>query len=283
MSAFSGRSVAASLLRASALRRFSTLAAFLFLTLFVFTAPAHAVVVRGVVTDPLGKPVPGARIQLIQGQKAVAVGIAGVDGSYEIQSTEAGRFVLLTSSATFYPGIGQDFYGGSTDQIIQNIVLATSSVHEEVTVTATGVPTPIAQSSSAVTLIPDSYLATTIGVVDALRQSPGVTVVQQGQAGGVTSLFVRGGNSDANKVLIDGISAEDVGGRFDFGTVSATGVTALEVYRGPDSVLYGSDAASSTIAFSTPRGSDIKPVLNYSGDAGNFHSYRNEGTVEWRA
>ena len=278
MSAFSGCLLAASLLRASALRRGRTLAAFLFLSL-VLTSSAHAVVVHGVVTDPLGRPVPGARVQLIQGQKAVAIGIAGVDGSYEIRSTEAGRFVLLTSSATFYPGVGQDFYGGSTDQITQNIVLETSSVKEEVTVTATGVPTPIEQSSSAVTLSPDSYIEWTAGIQDALRQSPGVNVVQQGQTGGVTSIFVRGGNSDANKVLIDSIPAEDVGGRFDFGTVSSSGVTGLEIYRGPDSVLYGSDAASSTIVFSTPRGSDPKPVLTYTGSAGNFHSYQNEGSV----
>ena len=280
MSAVSGRPVAASLLRASALRRCSTLAAFLLLPslLLVSAPPARAVVVRGVVTDPLGLPVPGARIQLIQGQKAVAIGIAGADGAYEIRSTLAGRFVLLTSSATFSPGISKDFYGGSTDDITLNIVLEVASVHEEITVTATGVPTPIEQSSSAVTLIPDLDLATTVGVSDALRQSPGVDVVQQGQMGGLTSLFVRGGNSDANKVLIDGIPAEDVGGRFDFGTVSASGVTGLEIYRGPDSVLYGSDAASSTIAFSTPRGSDLKPVVNYTGSAGNFHTYQNEGT-----
>ncbi|MGA1981458.1 MAG: TonB-dependent receptor plug domain-containing protein [Acidobacteriaceae bacterium] len=281
MSAVSGRQVAASLLRASALRRCSTLAAFLLLPslLLVSVPPARAVVVRGVVTDPLGLPVSGARIQLIQGQKAVAIGIAGADGAYEIRSTLAGRFVLLTSAATFAPGIGKDFYGGSTDDITQNIVLEIAAVHAEITVTATGVPTPVQQSSSAVTLIPDLDLATTIGISDALRQSPGVDIVQQGQMGGLTSLFVRGGNSDANKVLIDGIPAEDVGGRFDFGTVSSSGVTGLEIYRGPDSVLYGSDAASSTIAFSTPRGSDLKPVVNYTGSAGNFHTYQNEGTV----
>src|ERR1035441_4502274 len=201
MSAVSGRLMAVFLLRASAFRKCLTLAAFLFLAHFLFTTPARAVVVRGVVTDPLGKPVPGARIQLIQGQKAVAVGIAGVDGAYEIRSTEAGRFVLLTSSAAYFPGISQDFYGGSTDQITQNIVLETSSVKEEVTVTATGVPTPIEQASAAVTLIPESDLVTKVGVADALRQSPGVDVVQTGQMGGVASLFVRGGNSTANQVL----------------------------------------------------------------------------------
>jgi vitamin B12 transporter len=261
-------------------RSFRRLAALLLLSQFLLFAPmARAVLVRGVVTDALGKPVPGARVQLILGQKPIAIAVAGPDGTYEIRSTEVGRFVLLTSSATFFPNVGEDFYGGVTDQLTRNIVLEANSVHEQVTVTATGLPTPIEQASSAVTLIPDIYHVTTVGIVDVLRQSPGVDVVQTGQLGGATSLFVRGGNSDANKVLIDGIPAEDVGGRFDFGTVSSTGVTGMEIYRGPDSALYGSDAASSAIAFSTPRGSELKPVLNYSGSAGNFHTYRNEGTV----
>jgi vitamin B12 transporter len=151
---------------------------------FAFAGQARAVVVRGVVTDALGRPVVGARVQLIQGPKPVAIGIAGVDGSYEIRSTESGRFVLLTSAAQFYPGIGTEFYGGATDEVTRDVVLEATSVHEEVTVTATGLPTPVEQSSSAVTLIPESELATTVGVVDALRQSPGVDVVQTGQAGG---------------------------------------------------------------------------------------------------
>ena len=77
------------------------LAAFLVLN-FVFFAPSlRAVVVRGLVTDALGKPIPAARVQLIQGPKVVAVGIAGPDGAYEIRYADAGRFVLLTSAATF--------------------------------------------------------------------------------------------------------------------------------------------------------------------------------------
>jgi iron complex outermembrane receptor protein/vitamin B12 transporter len=272
--------MAAFISRGFASRRFVALAAFVLLSLFVvFAPPARAVVVRGVVTDALGKPIPLARIQLIRGQKAVAVGVSGPDGSYEIRSTESGRFTLLTSSASFYPGIGQDFYGASTDEVVQNIVLETSSVREDVTVTATGTPTPVEQSSAAVTLIPDEYLATTIGVADALRQSSGVDVVQTGQAGGVTSLFVRGGNSTANRVLIDGIPANDVGGTFDFGTVSSTGVSGMELYRGPNSALYGTDAGASVVNLETPRGSSNRPVFNYSGDAGNFHTWRDEASL----
>ena len=145
--------------------RLRTLAAFLILSTFAWFAPdsARAVAVHGTVTDALGKPVPGARIQLIQGKRSVAIGVADSDGLYEIRSTESGRFVLLTSAPAFLPGIGQDFYGGATDEITQNVVLETFTVHEEVTVTATGLPTPVEQTSSAVTLIPQSDLATTAG------------------------------------------------------------------------------------------------------------------------
>lgn len=237
---------------------------------------ANAVIVRGTVTDPLGAVVAGARVQLIQGTTVAAFAYTGPDGSYEIRSTAAGRFTLLSSASTFTPNIGQDFYGGRSDVLTRNVTLEIKAITSQVTVTTTGTPTPIQQVSSAVMLIPQVDLSTRIGIVDDLRQSPGVAVVQTGQTGGVTSLFVRGGNSDANKVLVDGIPAEDVGGRFDLGTVSSTGLTGLELYRGPNSALYGSDATASVLNLSTPRGTAIRPVLNYSGDAGNFHTLRNE-------
>lgn len=260
---------------ASSLRMLAALAAILTLAV----PGARAVIVRGTVTDPLGAAVAGARVQLIQGKSAIAASLTGIDGSFEIRSTAPGRFLLLTSARSFTPNIGQDFYGGRTDVVTRNVTLEVASVTTAVTVTATGIPTPIQQVSSPVTLIPQSDLATQVGIVDDLRQSPGAVAVQSGQYGGVASLFVRGGNSDANKVLIDGIPAEGVGGVFDFGNVSSTALSGIEFYRGPDSVLYGSDAGASVINLSTPRGSSLRPVLNYSGDAGNFHTYRNEAIL----
>jgi len=249
------------------------------LAVFTLALPASAVIVRGAVTDPLGAVVTGAQVRLIQGTQAIAIGVSGADGSYEIRSTAAGRFVLLTAATTFAPNISRDFYSGRTDIVTRNIVLEAASVTEQVTVTTTGISTPIQQASSAVTLISVSDLATQVGIVNDLRQSPGNVVVQTGQYGGAASLFVRGGNSDANKVLIDGIPAEDPGGLFDFGTVSTTGLDGLELYRGPNSALYGSDAAASVVNLATPRGSSLSPVLSYSGDAGNFNTWRNEAAL----
>ncbi|MDE1175486.1 MAG: TonB-dependent receptor [Edaphobacter sp.] len=239
---------------------------------------AHAVIVRGTVTDPLGAAVPGAHVQLMQDKSVAGTATAGTDGSFEIRSAGSGRFRLMTSAATFSLGIGQDFYGGRTDVVTRDVVLKANTVTTDMTVTATGIATPLEQTSSAINLIPFSALQERVNVTDDLRQSPGVAAVQSGQYGGVTSLFIRGGNSDANKVLIDGITSEDIGGRFDYNTVTSTALDGFEMYRGPNSVLYGSDAAAGVVNFRTPRGATSKPVLNYTGDAGNFHTWRNEVT-----
>jgi vitamin B12 transporter len=245
----------------------------------LFTVSAHAVVVRGRVTTPLGKPVPGARVQMVEAGKVVAVGFAGADGIFEIRTGEGGRFTLLTSAGGFLPAVGEDFYGGADDVVTQDVAIATNTVRQEVTVTATGIPTPLPQLTAPVSVIPEDKLATRVDVTQEMRQTPGAVLVQTGQIGGLTSLFVRGGNSTANLVLIDGIPADDVGGTFDFGSVSSTGIGRVEVYRGPDSALYGTDAGASVVTLSTPRGTSLIPVLNYSGDAGNLHTWRNEFTA----
>ncbi len=245
----------------------------------LFAASAHAVVVRGTVTDPLGATIGNARVQLIQGKQMVADAITAPDGTYEIRSTAAGRFVLLTAATSFAPGIGQDFYGGRTDVVVRDITLSPSAVHAEVTVTATGIATPIAQASSAVTLIPAESLSTRLGLTDELRQSPGVDVVRTGQTGGVTSLFVRGGNSTANQVLLDGIYVNDVGGVFDFGDISTSAISGVEINRGSNSALYGTDAGAAIINLETPRGSATRPQFNYAADVGTLHEYHNELAV----
>ncbi len=237
---------------------------------------AHAVIVRGRVTDPLGRGVPGASVQLIESGKAVARGRSGTDGTYELRSSDAGRFTLLGSAGGFLPGIGEDFYGGTDDVLSKDVVLSANNVRQQVSVSATGLPTPLPQLTSPVAVIPEEAFETRLGVVNELRQSLGTFVVQSGQTGSVASLFLRGGNSTANEVLVDGIPADDVGGTFDFGDVSATGVSRMEIYRGPDSAIYGTDAGAGVVTITTPRGSALKPVLNYSGEAGNLHEYRNE-------
>jgi vitamin B12 transporter len=240
-------------------------------------APAlRAVSVHGTVTDPLGYPISGAIVGLLQNGKVLVHGRTGNDGSYTLTSAASGRFYVLASGISFRQLATQSFYSGPLDDVEQNIVLEPAWVRQSVVVTATGTPEPQAQVSASVTELNAAQLANHATVVDALRQAPGVAVAQSGGYGGETSLFIRGGDSTANRVVLDGVPIEDIGGRFDFGNVSTTGLESVEVYRGPNTVVYGSDAAAGVVALTTPRGSTQFPSLLYEGDAGSFGTYRNQ-------
>src|SRR6266571_4390892 len=127
-----------------------------------------------------------------------------------------------------------------------------------VVVTATRIPTPAGEVPEAVTVLSGAALrAQGIHTVfEALRDVPGATVVQTGSFGGQTSLFLRGGQSDYVKVLVDGVPVNQPGGAFDFANLTTDNVERIEVLRGPASVLYGSDAVTGVVQIFTRRGSD---------------------------
>ena len=240
------------------------------------SAPIHAVVVRGRVTDSLGRPIAHANISLVLDGKVVVASSTASDGTYQLSTSSSGRFYVLAGGASFRQLATESFYGGSLDGIEKTIVLEPEWVRQSVVVSATGTPLPQGQLSASITNLTKTDFLNRTDLVDAMRQVPGINVVQQGQRGGLASVFVRGGNSDANKILFDGVPIEDIGGTFDLSTIAAAGISNVEAYRGPNSVLYGSDAAAGAIGFTTPRGSTPFPSLMYEGDAGNFGTYRNE-------
>ena len=245
--------------------------------LILLSAPIlRAVSVHGTVTDSLGAPIPNATVALVQNGKVVISVNTYADGTFQLSNAAAGQFYVLAGGTSFRELTTGSFYGGEFDSIEQNIVLEPEWVHQSIVVTATGLPEPQAQVSASVSVINKTEFLNNAIMVDPLRQVPGFDVVQTGQRGGLTSVFIRGGNSDANKVLLDGVSVEDIGGRFDLSTVSSTGIAHVEAYRGPNSVLWGSDAAAGLMGFYTPHGTTPFPSLLYEGDAGSFGTYRNE-------
>lgn len=147
----------------------------------------------------------------------------------------------------------------------------------EIVVTANRLPTPRALLPQSVTLLRGDDLRSR-GVLllqDALREVPGLHVVRTGSVGGTTSVFLRGGNSNFVKVLVDGIPLNEPGGRFDFGSFSLENVDRIEVVRGPSSVLYGSDAMAGVIQIFTRTG-EGPPVVSASLRGGSLGSIRGE-------
>ena len=239
-------------------------------------AAAQAASIRGVVTDSSGAKVSGATVSLFSNGQVVSTAASGADGSFQIITGIEGRFFLVVSATSFRQLETPGFYAGRLDNIERNLVLEPAWVHESIVVTATGTPTPQPQTGAATSVLGPLDLDLREDLVSALRLMPGTFVVQAGQRGAQSSLFVRGGNSDANLVLIDGVKAGDLGGRFDFGPLSTTGVERTEVYRGANSGLYGADAASSVVSVTTPHGTTHFPSVIFHGDWGNFTTFRDE-------
>jgi vitamin B12 transporter len=123
-------------------------------------------------------------------------------------------------------------------------------------VTATRVPMPADMVASAVTVLRGADLVAqgirTVG--EALEAVPGAHVVETGSFGGQTALFMRGGESDYTKVLLDGVPLNQAGGGIDLAHLTTDNVDRIEIVRGPVSVLYGSDAMTGVVQIFTRTG-----------------------------
>lgn len=127
---------------------------------------------------------------------------------------------------------------------------------EGLVVTASPTPRAAGDVARFVTVLEGEVLRAQglTSVADALRAVPGVTVVQGGSFGAVTSVFLRGGESDHVQVLVDGVPVNQPGGSFDFSGLFLDNVERIEVVRGPASSLYGSDAMAGVIHVITRTG-----------------------------
>ncbi|MGA7920588.1 MAG: TonB-dependent receptor [Candidatus Acidiferrales bacterium] len=227
---------------------------------------------QGTVIDRLGAPVPDAKIVLLQDGKEIVQGKSGLDGSFDLTVPASGRYAPRVEATGFTPETLSSVVltVGQIEQLI--VTLQIGPLTQQIVVSATGTAIPEAQVGASITVIDDDEIQALnkLDVLENLRLVPGAQVVQSGQRGGFTSLFIRGGESDFNKILVDGIPVNDIGGDFDFAQMSNNGVSNVEVLRGANSVLYGSDALSGVVNITSERGSTTVPEVKYSVDAGNF-------------
>ncbi len=150
---------------------------------------------------------------------------------------------------------------GALPPVVFPIVIAAQQRTDTVTlapvvVTATRLPMRADALPASVTVISGARLREQglRTVAEALRLVPAAAVVTTGPWGGQTSLFLRGGESDYVKVLIDGVPQNAPGGSYDFANLTTDNVERIEVVRGPTSVLYGSDAVTGVVQVFTRDG-----------------------------
>jgi vitamin B12 transporter len=230
--------------------------------------------IHGTVADPVGKFVSDATVLIQQGDKAAGQTKTLTDGSFELSVPADNLYNVRVVATGFEPQtVAIASKNGNVTDL--SITLYIGTLQQEVVVSATGAATPITQVGASVTLL-DSELITALNKLDVLenlRNVPGVQVVQTNQRGGTTSLFIRGGDSDFNKVIVDGITVNGIGGTFDFSQLSNAGIDSVEVMRGANSVLYGSDALAGVVTVTSKRGLTTIPQLKLSADGGNFGTF----------
>lgn len=146
-----------------------------------------------------------------------------------------------------------------------------------VVVTATKTEVPVKQVAASVTVITKEEIAArqVTQVSDLLRDVPGLSARQQSSRGSIVTVFPRGGNSNFNLVLIDGVKVNDAGGFYDFGDLSTDNIERIEIVRGPHSALYGADAMGSVIQIFTKRGKGT-PRVEASFAGGNLKTFEEQ-------
>lgn len=222
----------------------------------------------GIVSDPSGRPVPGATVACGSESR-----ITDATGGFELPKP---CDALITK-----PGFSPARLRLSGND---KITLELAPTSDRLVVTATGSPVAIEEAGVAADIFtgPDFEAPHAPFVEDLLRDVPGLNVVQTGSNGGETSIFARGGDSDASLVLLDGVPVTEPGGSIDFAHWSSAGFDRMEVVRGPESALFGAEASSAVIQLFSKQGDleDTEPHGSLVYERGSFSTDHFSGTVD---
>jgi outer membrane cobalamin receptor len=250
---------------------------FLLVTL-VLPGLALADTLQGRVLGPDNRPVAAARVIVLRGQTVVVTIDTRADGRFGPVTVAPGDYDILIAapllrlaptSITVRPG----------GALALDLRPGLAAVGESVVVSAAHVDAPSSRVTDSVTVIDrDTIDALQIDTVaEALRQTPGFSVVSSGGPGAVTSLFPRGGESDYTLVLVDGIAQNTFGGDFDAAHLATADVDRIEVVRGPQSALHGAGAIGGIVHIVTAHGGHLRGTAQ--AEAGRYGTTATSGSI----
>jgi vitamin B12 transporter len=242
-------------------------------TIPLFADPAP---VGGIVVDQSGRALPRALVRVLDSSGAAAASTFADD---------TGRFHIATVPANCRVEASMTGFSSVTAPCSSSsrLVLSVAPIAETVVVTPTRTEAPADQTGASVTAFSSADLERRRVplVADLLRSTPGAMLIRTGGVGSVTSLFIRGGESSYNKVLLDGIPLNEPGGFFNFSNLTTDNVERIEIVRGAQSALFGSDAMASVVQLFTKRAdrSDARPHVALSFEGGTFGTVRANAAV----
>jgi vitamin B12 transporter len=236
----------------------------------------------GRLIDPSGAGVGGARVTAqLEGVSNARVWAAtsSADGAYTL-TFPAGRYHVQFVRSPF---VSRDFvldFTANQQQTI-DVKLQLERLAASVVVTAQAEPTLAQETTASVTVITRDEIEArqSVTLPDLLLFAPGIAIGRTGAEGGSASVFLNGGNSSYTKVLVDGATVNEPGNAVDFSNFTLDNIDKVEVVRGAESAIYGTDAVAGVIQVFTHRGATRTPGLSLFGEGGSFSTGRGGGQI----
>ncbi len=196
------------------------------------------------------------------------------DGAYDL-TLPPGRYHV-----TFFrsPFAGRDFVvevrAGERHKL--DLRMELERLSDRVVVTAEAEPQPDQETTAPVTVITREEIdqRQAVSLPEVLSYSPGVSLSRTGREGGTASIFLNGGNSAYTKVLVDGTPVNEPGNAVDFANFTLDNIDKVEVVRGAESAIYGTDAVAGVIQVFTHRGTTRVPEFSAFSEGGSFGTGR---------
>ena len=235
---------------------------------------ARAATIKGTVLDPSGRAVANVQVSLLKSLAALDERQTDAKGEYQFTGVAKGSYRLVANAPGFSASpVEVEVREDQTASMDLHLTL--SAVEQQVVVSASLEGSLAPQLGSSVSTISRHEINEqgAQNVTEVLRGVPGVTLDDTGRRGGATGVFIRGGDSDYNLVTVDGIQLNEFGGYFDFAPLPADGLERVEVTRGAESALYGSNAVTGVVNIVTARG-EGPPHFDFQAEGGNFTTRR---------
>jgi vitamin B12 transporter len=249
---------------------------FAFFSISFSSLAQSTAIISGRVTDLSGAAIAGAEI-LAQGLSRsgpLQQTKSARDGSFSL-TLAPGKYRFRVTSLQMAP-LEKGITLSAGEHLAWNVRMQLASLSSTVVVTAQAEPEPASTVISPVTVLThqDIEQSQEIWLAPLLASAPGVSLSPTDPSGGLTGMFLDGGNPTFTKILVDGTPINDPGGRIDLSNLDLSSVDKIEIVHGASSALFGSDAMTGVVQIFTRRGTTSHPELTLAAEGGSFDSGR---------
>jgi outer membrane cobalamin receptor len=238
--------------------------------------PAGALAGRVRTAD--GTPIPQL-VLVVAGPGGERTAVTGPEGRYRIAGLVPGEYRVRVDAPGFVLSPEPQRVIGTAEEDL-DLVLSPAPVREQVLVAATRAEAALSTLGVAASVIDRERITErrSPDVLQLLQEVPGAAVARAGALGRQGSLFLRGGPSNAARIMIDGVPVNEPGGAFDFGALLPLSLEQIEVVRGAASSLYGTDALAGVVHLVTRRAAlGDGTAFETEAEGGRFDSRRLQG------